>query len=63
MTDIDRDSGSEFVAHWRRESERLAEQGLYDPSTEHDACGVGLVAAIDGKPRRAVVVAGNNALK
>jgi glutamate synthase (NADPH/NADH) large chain len=29
--------------------------GLYDPSDEHDACGVGLVAATDGKARRDVV--------
>ncbi len=32
--------------------------GLYDPADEHDACGVGLVAALDGKPRREVVAAG-----
>jgi glutamate synthase (NADPH/NADH) large chain len=63
MTDIKQEVGAEFVAHWRRESQRLAQDGLYDPSTEHDACGVGLVAAIDGKPRRSVVVAGINALK
>ena len=30
---------------------------------EHDACGVGLVAALDGKPRREVVEAGIDALK
>ncbi|MEM1381697.1 MAG: glutamate synthase large subunit [Pseudomonadota bacterium] len=29
--------------------------GLYDPADEHDACGVGVVAAIDGGPRREVV--------
>ena len=27
----------------------------YSPSDEHDACGVGFIAAIDGKPRREVV--------
>src|SRR3984893_17257493 len=37
--------------------------GLYDPAEEHDACGVGFVAAIDGKPRREVVEAAINALK
>ena len=26
----------------------LTKQGLYDPTFEHDACGVGLVANIDG---------------
>jgi len=54
---------SQFVEHWQRESARLAREGLYDPAQEHDACGVGLVAAIDGKPRRSVVEAGVNALK
>jgi len=39
-----------------------AEHGLYNPAEEHDACGVGLIAAIDGKPRRAVVEAGIAAL-
>ncbi len=37
--------------------------GLYDPSEERDACGVGLVAAIDGKPSREVVLRGIEALK
>ena len=38
-------------------------RGLYDPREEHDACGVGLVAALDGKPRRDVVEAAIDALK
>ena len=42
---------------------KLARQGLYDPRDEHDACGVGLVASIDGNPRREVVEAGIAALK
>jgi len=46
-----------------REALHLAMHGLYDPADEHDACGVGLIAAIDGKPRREVVEAGINALK
>ncbi len=36
---------------------------LYDPADEHDACGVGFVAAIDGAPRRDVVRKGIEALK
>ncbi len=35
----------------------------YSPEQEHDACGVGLVAAIDGKPRREVVTRAIEALK
>ena len=55
--------GAAAVEAWRREAAQLAAGHLYDPREEHAACGVGLVAAIDGKPRREVVVAGINALK
>ncbi|MFQ5785788.1 MAG: glutamate synthase large subunit, partial [Alphaproteobacteria bacterium] len=57
------ESGACFVAEWQANAERLAREGLYDPAFERDACGVGLVAAIDGKPRREVVLAGIDALK
>ncbi len=57
------DRGARFVAEWRANAARLAADGLYDPAHEHDGCGVGLVVAIDGKPRREVVVAGIAALK
>ncbi len=30
-------------------------QGLYDPRFEHDACGVGLIARLDGAPAHAIV--------
>ncbi|MBV9521540.1 MAG: glutamate synthase large subunit, partial [Alphaproteobacteria bacterium] len=52
-----------FVDEFRANAAHLAANGLYDPAEEHDACGVGFVAAIDGKPRRAVVEAAINALK
>ncbi len=45
------------------ERSRLEQYGLYDPSFEHDSCGVGFVAAIDGTPGRRVVEAGIAALK
>src|ERR1700761_4016601 len=48
---------------WTARANHFARHGLYDPANEHDACGVGLIAAIDGKPRREVVEAGINALK
>ncbi len=41
----------------------MAEYGMYRPDYEGDACGVGLVAAIDGKPQRRVVAAAIAALK
>ena len=52
-----------LVRQQRAEAERLARDGLYGPAEEHDACGVGLVASIDGTPRREVVEAGIKALK
>ncbi|MCE2922265.1 MAG: glutamate synthase large subunit [Roseomonas sp.] len=51
-----------FVARYRAAAARLAREAHLD-LTEHDACGVGLVAALDGKPRRAVVQAGIDALR
>ena len=51
------------IARQTRAAEYLTREGLYDPATEHDSCGVGMVAAIDGRPRREVVVAGIDALK
>jgi glutamate synthase (NADPH/NADH) large chain len=46
-----------------RERARLEAQGLYSADQEHDACGVGLVASIDGTPRRDVVTLAIAALK
>ncbi|MCB1020226.1 MAG: hypothetical protein KDC27_09870, partial [Acidobacteria bacterium] len=33
-------------------------QGLYDPAFEHDACGIGLVANIQGRPSHKIVEQG-----
>ena len=52
---------SDFISDWAANVERLRD--TYDASQEHDACGVGLVAALDGRPRRDVVEAGVAALK
>ena len=54
---------SKFIADWQANAAHLERHGLYDPAEEHEACGVGLVVAIDGKPRRQVVEAGIEALK
>jgi glutamate synthase (NADPH/NADH) large chain len=50
------------IAVMLAEAARLAREAHLD-LTEHDACGVGLVAALDGKPRREVVQAGIDALR
>ena len=45
------------------ERARIAAIGMYRPDLESDACGVGLIAATDGKASRRVVVAAIDALK
>jgi glutamate synthase (NADPH/NADH) large chain len=50
-----------FVSAFHANAARLRE--TYHPAQEHDACGVGLIAALDGKKRRDVVQAGIDALK
>jgi glutamate synthase (NADPH/NADH) large chain len=51
------------IARYKENAARLEAGHAYDPAMEHDACGVGLVCAIDGKPRREVVLMGIEALK
>ncbi len=63
MTHRSNDPGARFVDEYLRNAAHLARHGMYDPAEEHDSCGVGLVAAIDGRPRREVVLAGIEALK
>jgi glutamate synthase (NADPH) large chain len=58
-----KNGGEQFIDAWRENAAHLSAQGLYDPADEHDSCGVGLVASLDGKPRREVVLAGIQALK
>lgn len=50
-------------AQYQAERQRLIDAHAYDPASERDACGVGLVAAIDGAPRREVVELALKALK
>ncbi len=50
-----------YVANWQANKAKLEAAGI--DTTEHDACGVGLIAALDGKPSRKVVQAGIDALK
>ncbi|MGH6662384.1 MAG: glutamate synthase large subunit, partial [Rhodospirillales bacterium] len=63
VSDRHQEGGEEFVRRWLENARHLERHGLYDPAWEHDACGVGLVAATDGKPSRRVVEAGIKALK
>ena len=56
-----RETGDQFISAWADNATRLAHAGI--DFAEHDSCGVGLIAAIDGKPSRKVVQAGIDALK
>ncbi len=42
---------------------RISTQGLYDPRFEHDACGFGFVANIDGRTSHALVLSGIQVLE
>ncbi len=50
-----RETAATFLAAWHENAARL--EHTYDPSMEHDACGVGLVASLSGQASRAVVQA------
>ena len=34
---------------YKKNLKKLIQGNVYDPKMEHDACGVGLVASVDGK--------------
>src|SRR5664280_243806 len=47
----------------RRRVTRAPSSGLYDPRFEHDACGVALVADLEGRPSHALVLQAISALE
>ncbi len=49
------ESAETWHARYLANRDKLVSAHAYDPDQEHDACGVGLVVAIDGTPRRDVV--------
>jgi len=51
------------ITSYLKTRDTLAAAGAYDPASEHDACGVGLVAALDARPRREIVEMAIAALK
>ncbi len=54
---------TDTLAKYLTERGKLIAAQAYDPAHEHDACGVGLVAALDGKPTREIVEMAISALK
>ncbi|HET7335890.1 MAG TPA: glutamate synthase large subunit [Rhizomicrobium sp.] len=65
MSEMDHllNDGEREIARFIANAKKLEDGHAYSPDQEHDACGVGLVAAIDGKPRREVVTGAVEALK
>ena len=52
-----------WLERYYKNKEKLIDANLYNPSQEHDACGVGFIASIDGIPNKRVVTSGIEALK
>ncbi len=52
-----------WIKRYQKNKMILEENHLYNVKDEHDACGVGFVASIDGSQRREVVEGGIDALK
>ena len=48
---------------YKKNLKKLIKGKAYDPSYEHDACGVGFVASTEGKKSRKIVEYGIKALK
>ncbi len=55
------ETAAEFLASWQ--ANVVALKHTYNSAQEHDSCGVGFVASLDGKSRRDVVQAGIDALR
>jgi glutamate synthase (NADPH/NADH) large chain len=51
------------IARYEAERAKLESEGMYRREDERDACGVGMIVAVDGKPRRDVVTLALQALK
>ena len=49
--------------NYKKNKKLLQENHSYSPSMEHDACGVGMIAATNGKKSRKIVEYGIEALK
>ncbi len=54
---------NDCVTAYSRRRDQLVAANAYDPLSERDACGVGLVAALDARPRREIVDMAIAALK
>ncbi len=67
MTNSNKFTLSKDIENWLKtrkvNEQKLEEAGVWSPAREHDACGVGFVASVDGSARRSVVNAAIEALQ
>lgn len=54
---------SEWLKAYEKNRDLLVRAGVYNPQDEHEACGVGLVASMDGTARREIMEMAIRALK
>ncbi|MBU3921570.1 MAG: glutamate synthase large subunit, partial [Alphaproteobacteria bacterium] len=54
---------TDYVKQYEANRQKLIDGHAYNPEDEKDACGVGLVVSLDGKPKREIVAMGIAALK
>ena len=52
-----------FKDTWYKNKEILKKNHIYDELDEHSSCGVGLIASLDGSPKREIVEMGVQALR
>ena len=54
---------SKFKKNWFRNKKILEDNHVYNELDEHSSCGVGLIASLDGSPKREIVEMGVQALR
>jgi glutamate synthase (NADPH/NADH) large chain len=52
-----------LINNWIKNKQKLVKNHVYDELNEHSSCGVGLIASLQGIPKREVVEMGIEALK
>ena len=52
-----------FIENWCKNKKILEDNYVYSELDEHSSCGVGLIASLDGTPKREIVEMGVQALK
>ena len=52
-----------FKKNWFKNKKILEDSHVYNELDEHSSCGVGLIASLDGTPKREIVEMGVQALK